>query len=157
VAAATVYLACRAAGEHTKLDRLVGALCELEPGLSHRSRNGVLQEVWRAVKHLARGLGVNPRPARPEDMLAALAYKLGLPASTVAEAVKILEAARRRGVHSGKSPLALAAAALYVASGKSVTLKNVAGAAGISEVTVRARAKELAGTSKNGSQGNRTG
>jgi transcription initiation factor TFIIB len=157
VAAATVYLACRAAGEHAKLDRLVGALCELEPGLPCRSRNGVIQEVWRAVKHLARGLGVNPRPARPEDMLAALAYKLGLPASTVAEAAKILEAARRRGVHSGKSPLALAAAALYVASGRSVTLKNVASAAGISEVTVRARARELAGTNKNGSQGSRTG
>jgi transcription initiation factor TFIIB len=64
----------------------------------------------------------------------------------VDEAVKILEAARRRGVHSGKSPLALAAAAIYVASGKTVTLKNAARAAGISEVTVRARARELAGT-----------
>jgi transcription initiation factor TFIIB len=90
-------------------------------------------------------------------MLAALAYKLGLPASTVAEAAKILEAARRRGVHSGKSPLALAAAALYVASGRSVPLKNVASAAGISEATVRARAKELAGTNKNGNRGNQTG
>jgi transcription initiation factor TFIIB len=152
VAAAAVYLACRVAGEHVKLDRLAGVLCELEPDLSYRSRNGLIQEVWRAVKHLARGLGVNPRPARPEDMLVALASKLGLPASTVTEAVKILEAARRRGVHSGKSPLALAAAALYLASGKSVTLKNVARAAGISEVTVRARARELAGTSKNGNQ-----
>jgi transcription initiation factor TFIIB len=157
VATAAAYLACRAAGEHAELDRLVGVLCELEPDLSHRSRNGVIQEVWRAVKLLARGLGVNPRPARPEDMLAALASKLGLPASTVAEAVKILETARRRGVHSGRSPLALAAAALYVASGKSVSLKNVARAAGISEVTVRVRARELAGANKNGDQGNRTG
>jgi transcription initiation factor TFIIB len=82
-------------------------------------------------------------------MLAALASKLGLPASTVAEAAKVLETARRRGVHSGKNPLALAAAALYIASGKTVTLKNVARAAGISEVTVRARARELAGTNKN--------
>jgi transcription initiation factor TFIIB len=152
VAAAAVYLACRVAGEHVKLDRLAGVLCELEPDLSYRSRNGLIQEVWRAVKHLARGLGVNPRPARPEDMLVALASKLGLPASTVTEAVKILEAARRRGVHSGKSPLALAAAALYLASGKSVTLKNVARAAGITEVTVRARARELAGTRKNSNQ-----
>jgi transcription initiation factor TFIIB len=152
VAAATVYLACRLSGEHVKLDRLVGVLCELEPDLSYRSRNGVIQEVWRAVKHLTRGLGVNPRPARPEDMLVALASKLGLPASTVTEAAKILEAARRRGVHSGKSPLALAAAALYLASGKNVPLKNVARAVGISEVTVRARVRELADTSKNGSQ-----
>jgi transcription initiation factor TFIIB len=157
VATASVYLACRAAGEHVKLDRLVGVLCELEPDLGYRARNGVIQEVWRAVKLLARGLGVNPRPARPEDMLVALASKLGLPASTVDEAVKILEAARRRGVHSGKSPLALAAAALYIASGKAVPLKDVARAAGMSEVTVRARVRELAGTSKNGNQGNQTG
>jgi transcription initiation factor TFIIB len=157
VAAATVYLACRAAGEYVRLDRLVGVLCELEPDLSYRQRNGVIQEVWRAVKLLARGLGVNPRPARPEDMLVALASKLGLPASIVAEAAKILETARRRGVHSGKNPLALAAAALYVASGKTVSLKNVARAACTSEVTVRARARELASTSKNGNQGNQTG
>ncbi len=152
VAAAAVYLACRLAGGHARLDSLVEVLCELEPDLKYRVRNGigVRQEVWRAVKRLARGLDVKPKPARPEDMLVALASKLGLPASTVDEAVKILEAARRRGVHSGKSPLALAAAALYVASGKTVTLKKVAGAAGISEVTVRARARELAGTSKNG-------
>ena len=149
VAAAAVYLACRVAGEHARLDRVVEELCELEPGLSHRKRNGVLQEVWRAVKLLARGLGVKTRPARPEDMLATLASKLGLPASAVAEAAKVLEAGRRRGVHSGKNPLALAAAALYIASGKAVTLENVARAAGISEVTVRARARELAGTNKN--------
>jgi transcription initiation factor TFIIB len=152
VVAAAVYLACRVAGEHVKLDGLVGALCELEPGLSHRTRNGATQEVWRAVKILARGLGVKPKPAKPEDMLPALAAKLGLPASTVTEAIKVLETARRRGVHSGKSPIALAAAALYVASGKTVTLKNVARAAGTSEVTVRARARELARASNNGNQ-----
>ena len=150
VVAAAVYLACRLAGEHVKLDRLVEVLCELEPDLSYRARIGVRQEVWRAVKHIARGLGVNPKPARPEDMLVALASKLGLPASTVDEAVKILEAARRRGVHSGKSPAALAAAAIYIASGKTVPLKNVARAAGISEVTVRARARELVSTRNNG-------
>jgi transcription initiation factor TFIIB len=152
VAAAAVYLACRVAGEHVRLDRLVGALCELEPDLSHRSRNGVIQEAWRAVKLLARGLDVKPRPSKPEDMLPALASKLDLPASTVAEAVKVLETARRRGLHSGKNPLALAAAALYVASGKTVTLKEVARAAGMSEVAVRTRARELAGASKNGNQ-----
>jgi transcription initiation factor TFIIB len=75
VVAAAVYLACRLAGEHVRLDRLVEALCELEPDLSYRSRNGIRQEVWRAVKLLARGLDVNPRPARPEDMLVALASK----------------------------------------------------------------------------------
>jgi transcription initiation factor TFIIB len=149
VVAAAVYLACRLAGEHVKLDRLAGVLCELEPGLEHRSRNGVYLEARRAFKLLARGLGVNPRPARPEDMLPALASELGLPASAVTEAAKILEAARRRGVHSGKSPRALAAAALYLASGKSVTLKNVARAAGITEATVRARVRELAGTRRN--------
>jgi len=159
VATAAVYLACRLAGEHVKLDKLVGVLCELEPDLSYRMRNGigVRQEVWRAIKRLARGLDVKPRPAKPEDMLVALASKLGLPASTVDEAVKILEAARRRGVHSGKSPVALAAAAIYLASGKSVSLKDVARVAGISEVTVRARARELADTSKNGNQGNKKG
>jgi transcription initiation factor TFIIB len=149
VVAATVYLACRAAGEHVKLDRIVEVLCELEPDLAYRVRNGVIQEVRRAAKLLARGLDLKPRPARPEDMLVALASKLGLPASTVTEAVKVLEAARRRGLHSGKNPLALAAAALYVASGKTVTLETLARTAGVSEVTVRARARELANARNN--------
>jgi transcription initiation factor TFIIB len=145
VAAASAYLACRAAGGHVELGRLAEALCDLEPDLAYRKRSDVRHEVRRAVKILARGLGVKPKPVKPEDLVPALASSLDLPASSIAEAVKTLEAARRRGLHSGRHPTALAAAALYVASNGRVSLRALARATGLAEATIRARAREMRG------------
>jgi transcription initiation factor TFIIB len=149
VAAASTYLACRVTGEHRPLGDVVRALRELEPGLHDRKRATVEQEVGRAVKLLVRNLGVKPKPLKPEDLIPALASELGLPASAAAEAVKTLEAARRKGLHSGKHPVALATATLYIASSKDdkkkVTLKALARATGLTTATIRARVRELKG------------
>jgi transcription initiation factor TFIIB len=147
VAAASTYLACRVTGEYRSLGDVARALCELKPGLQDRKRVAE-QEVGRAVKLLVRNLGVKPKPVKPEDLIPALASGLGLPASTAAEAVKTLEAARRKGLHSGKHPVALAVATLYIASSgdeKKVTLKALARATGLTTATIRARVKELKG------------
>jgi transcription initiation factor TFIIB len=147
VAAASTYLACRVTGEYRPLGDVARALCELKPDLQDRKR-AAEQEVGRAVKLLVRNLGVKPKPAKPEDLIPALASELGLPASTAAEAVKTLEAARRKGLHSGKHPAALAVATLYIASSKDdkkVTLKTLARATGLTTATIRARVRELKG------------
>jgi transcription initiation factor TFIIB len=146
-AAASTYLACGITGEHRPLGDVVRALHELEPGLHDRKRATAEQEVRRAVKLLVRNLGVKPKPVKPEDLIPALASELGLPASTAAEAVKTLEAARRKGLHSGKHPAALAVATLYIASSKDgkkkVTMKALARATGLTPATIRARVREL--------------
>jgi transcription initiation factor TFIIB len=61
-------------------------------------------------------------------------------------AAEILIEARRRGLTAGKDPAGLAAAAIYIAAlelGDRRTQKEIAAAAGVTEVTVRNRYKEL--------------
>jgi Transcription initiation factor TFIIIB, Brf1 subunit/Transcription initiation factor TFIIB len=58
----------------------------------------------------------------------------------------LLENAKEKGVHSGKSPVGLAAAAVYAASlltNEKTTQAAVSGVADISEVTIRNRYHEL--------------
>jgi transcription initiation factor TFIIB len=61
-------------------------------------------------------------------------------------AVKLLETTKRDGVHSGKSPVGLAAAAIYAAAvlvNEDVTQHEVAEVADVSAVTIRSRYTEL--------------
>ena len=58
----------------------------------------------------------------------------------------ILREAEKRGATTGKGPVGLAAAALYIAAlldGKTITQKALADASGVTEVTVRNRYKGL--------------
>ena len=60
------------------------------------------------------------------------------------EALRILDQARMKSLITGKDPVGVAAAALYIAcEGREVRQKDLADAAGITEVTVRHRCKEL--------------
>ena len=66
--------------------------------------------------------------------------------STQQEAIRVLKDARKKGLVSGKDPMGLAAAALYVAcvvSGEKKTQKEIAEIANVTEVTVRNRYKGL--------------
>ena len=61
-------------------------------------------------------------------------------------AVRILQKAKNKRITLGKDPAGIAAAALYLAGqmkGENVTQKEIAYAAGMTEVTVRNRKKEL--------------
>ena len=52
----------------------------------------------------------------------------------------------REEISAGKDPMGLAASVLYLSSienGETITQSNIAEAAGVTEVTVRNRAKEL--------------
>jgi transcription initiation factor TFIIB len=58
----------------------------------------------------------------------------------------LLAGAKAAGVHSGKSPVGLAAAAIYAAAlltNEKVTQAEVSGVADVSEVTIRNRYHEL--------------
>jgi transcription initiation factor TFIIB len=82
----------------------------------------------------------------PVKCVARIASKSGLSEKTKREATKILKRAEEIKISSGKDPMGLAAAALYVAcvsNGENKTQRDVAEAAGVTEVTIRNRYKGL--------------
>jgi transcription initiation factor TFIIB len=65
---------------------------------------------------------------------------------TQAKAIKIVEQSRNAGLNSGKGPSGIAAAALYISSlmvNDKKSQRDIAEVAGITEVTLRNRYKEL--------------
>ena len=82
----------------------------------------------------------------PVRCVSKIASRAEISMSTQQEAIRVLKDARKRGVVSGKDPMGLAAAALYVAcvvSGEKKTQKEIAEIANVTEVTVRNRYKGL--------------
>ncbi|HYB75740.1 MAG TPA: TFIIB-type zinc ribbon-containing protein [Nitrososphaerales archaeon] len=75
-----------------------------------------------------------------------IASRARMPESTQRRAREILVRAKQMGLSAGKDPMGLAASALYVActlEGAEKTQKDVAEAAGVTEVTIRNRYKGL--------------
>jgi transcription initiation factor TFIIB len=75
-----------------------------------------------------------------------ISSKLEIPEKTKRLAAKILKETQERKESSGKDPMGLAAAALYfscVKNGVSITQRDIAEAAGVTEVTIRNRYKGL--------------
>ncbi len=104
------------------------------------------EEFKRAYRYLNRELKLEIRPADPESYLPRFASDLGVPDGTERLARELLREAKRRNVHSGKSPVGLAAAALYAAgrlTNIDLTQSRVSEATGMSEVTIRNRYQEL--------------
>ena len=75
-----------------------------------------------------------------------IAEKNRISGKTQGAAITILAEARRKRFAAGKDPMGLAAAALYIAClqlNEKITQKEIAEAAGVTEVTVRNRYKAL--------------
>ena len=75
-----------------------------------------------------------------------IAEKNRITGRTQGTAITILADAKRKRFAAGKDPMGLAAAALYIAcllNNERVTQKDIAEAAGVTEVTVRNRYKAL--------------
>ncbi|MFB6202021.1 MAG: transcription initiation factor IIB 2, partial [Halorhabdus sp.] len=82
----------------------------------------------------------------PASYVPRFASDLDLSEEAERQARDLLENAKQEGVHSGKSPVGLAAAAVYAASllaNEKVTQNEVSEVANISEVTIRNRYHEL--------------
>ena len=134
VAAAAVYAACRKSGIPRTLDDVVNA--------SPVDR----KEVGRTYRLLARELSLNLMPASPQDYVDHFSSQLGLSQTTKTKALDILQQADEKGLTSGRGPTGVAAAAIYIAAllcGEHRTQQEVAEVAGVTEVTIRNRYKEL--------------
>ncbi len=134
VVAASLYAACRTAGTPRTLREIAQA--------SMRS----WKEVARDYRLLGRSLSFSTPSDNPEKFVSRIASKAGIDQRTQVQAIEILREARRRDGIVGKHPLGLAAAALYMASlraGERKAQKDVASAAGVTEVTIRNRVNGL--------------
>lgn len=104
------------------------------------------KDIARCYRLLLRELGLKMPVVDPIKCVARIASKAELSERTKREAAKILQTAEKIKVSAGKDPMGLAAAALYVAcvaNGESKTQRDVAEAAGVTEVTIRNRYKGL--------------
>jgi len=78
--------------------------------------------------------------------IARISSKLKISEKTKRYAIKVLKDAQERKESAGKDPMGLAATALYlscVQNGVSITQRDLAEAAGVTEVTIRNRYKGL--------------
>ncbi|MFA4935789.1 MAG: transcription initiation factor IIB, partial [Candidatus Methanoperedens sp.] len=85
-------------------------------------------------------------PASPIEYVQRLCSRLNLDKSTQLKAVEIINRASEQELTNGKNPYSIAVAALYIASilcDNRKTQREVAQAAGISELTLRNNFKEL--------------
>src|SRR6185312_3668302 len=105
-----------------------------------------LTDVARCYRLLLRELDLKMPVVDPIKCVARIASKAGLSEKTKRRALQILKDAAEIEISAGKDPMGLAAAALYlscVMNGENKTQKDVAQAAGVTEVTIRNRYKGL--------------
>src|SRR3990167_5090452 len=134
VVAGALYAACRRHEVPRTLDELSEA-----SGIDKK-------EIGRTYRFVTRELGIRILPSNPVDYLARFASALKLNAETQTRAVEILEKAQNSELTSGRGPTGIAAASLYVAAlmnNEKRTQREVADVAGVTEVTIRNRYKEL--------------
>ncbi|WP_232701479.1 transcription initiation factor IIB [Halobacterium wangiae] len=103
-------------------------------------------EFKRTYRYIVRELGLEVAPADPASYVPRFASELDLPDEVERRARELLDNAQKDGVTSGKSPVGLAAAAIYAASlltNHKVTQSQVSDVTDVSEVTIRNRYQEL--------------
>lgn len=103
-------------------------------------------EIARTYRFLLRELSLAIEPADPEQFVPRFASTLEISDEAEHRARELLRTAKSKAIHSGKSPVGLAAAAVYAASiltNERITQSAVSDVADISEVTIRNRYHEL--------------
>jgi len=134
VATASLYAAARQVGNPRSLDEL--------DAVSRVDR----MELTRTYRYIVRELELEVQPADPKSYVPRFTSELNLTEEVERRARELLDHARDEGMISGKSPVGLAAAAIYAASlltNQKVTQSQVGDVADVSEVTIRNRYHEL--------------
>jgi len=135
VIAASMYAACR-------MNKIPRTLDEIS--IAARLNR---KEIGRTYRFLMRELDINLNPTTPIDYVPRFGSQLKLSGETQSKAIEIVKLAMDVELTSGRGPTGLAAAAIYIATvllGERRTQKDVAEVAGVTEVTIRNRYKELA-------------
>jgi transcription initiation factor TFIIB len=134
VVAASLYAACRKSGLPRSLSEIA------EASLVNK------KEIGRCYRLLLKELDFHMPVSEPLTFISKIAEKNSISGKTQGVAIAILREARTRRVASGKDPMGMAAASLYIAclqNNEKITQKDIADAAGVTEVTIRNRYKAL--------------
>ena len=131
---ATIYITCRITDTPRTLQDVVEA---------GNIKKKVLQRTYR---FLAKELDLSPEAYSPSEFVARISKGLTLSQKTQRLAFKILDLCAKKQVSTSKNPMAMAAAAVYLAS--TITIERVSQLkiskiSGISAVTIRERKKEI--------------
>ena len=134
IVAASVYAACRSYGRPRSLKEIASV---------SRVKK---KDIARCYRLLLNELNLTMPIPDPKAYISKIAAKADAPEKTQTRAIQILNEAEKRNAVVGKDPVGLAAAALYIAcvlTDEKKTQKDIAEAAGVTEVTVRNRYKSL--------------
>jgi len=134
VAASALYAAARQAKTPRSLDEI-----------ERVSRVG-RSEISRTYRYVVRELKLEIQPADPKSYIPRFGSDLDVDEAVERRARDLLDSAAAAGIVSGKSPVGLAAAAVYAAAllcNQKVTQNEVSEVSDISEVTIRNRYKQI--------------
>jgi transcription initiation factor TFIIB len=134
VVQAVIYAACRKAGMPRTLDEIASI-----SGLPKK-------EIGRAYRAISHELDLRIPLTDPMAYVPRYVNALKLSGEAQEKAIELLKDAMKKGLVSGRSPTGVSAAAVYIAgalSGERRTQKEVADVAGVTEVTIRNRYREL--------------
>jgi transcription initiation factor TFIIB len=134
IVAASLYVACR----FTKTPKTLNDIVET----SIRGR----REVSKAYRLLVRILKIKMPPPDPLAYVSRIAEKAYVTGEAQGIVVRLLHEAKHKRLTMGNDPVGVVAALLHIAcqlKGENVTQKEIAEAAGVTEVTIRNRKKEL--------------
>src|SRR5919198_1092318 len=137
VLAAAIYIACREMGISRTLKDI--ALYS----------NVKLKEVAKSYRLLCLELNLKIPIVDPMRYIAKVANKANLSEKTKRQAAEIMNSVTKREISVGKNPMGLAASVLYISSmktGENITQGDLSNAAGVTEVTLRNRYKDLMNT-----------
>ncbi|MHA1145673.1 MAG: transcription initiation factor IIB [Candidatus Helarchaeota archaeon] len=132
--AAAVYVACRQQQLPIPLSKIARFTLDKEKSIRH------------CLRIIQRELNIKVNTIHPKSLIAQMASQLKLSNDIQKDATEIITKAEKKGMLSGKDPKGIAAAALYLASLKNEDRRSqnqVARVAGITEVTLRNRFKDL--------------
>ncbi len=134
VVSAVVYAVCRQYGIPRTLDE-ISQVAEIPK-----------KEIGRTYRLITQELDLKVPLTNPRFYISRFVTALKLSGSTQEKALELLDQAVKKGLISGRGPMGVAAAAVYIASVMTAerrTQKEVADVAGVTEVTIRNRYREL--------------
>ncbi len=134
VVSAVIYAICRQYGIPRTLDE-IASVAEIPK-----------KEIGRTYRLITQELELKVPLTNPRFYINRFVTALKLSGDTQAKALEILDQALKKGLISGRGPMGVAAATVYIASvmtGERRTQKEVADVAGVTEVTIRNRYREL--------------
>ena len=134
ISAAALYAACRQCHVPRTLDEI--------SHVAHIPR----KEIGRNYRFVSKEIKLKLLPTAPEDYISRFCSELKLSGEVQVKAMEILKLAAEKALIIGRGPTGNAAAAIYIASvlcGDRRTQREVADIAGVTEVTIRNRYKEI--------------